>query len=247
MTAFNINDLPGRAADLLPRTLPVLPSSRRRHRRHTPRSTSLLCTLPLRPPVPAFATVLRAGRPLAPPLRRRTGGALCPAYYITPSSGLPAMAHRPPAPCPICGGRPVRKRPWLAGASIGACGIGASLRPANSREAYLKCHWCMTEYVDTGRDVRALLRGLHVERRAAFQVRCYYGRGMTARRLLAEHSTAVVRRVRSRRSILSVSVDGDELIACFLHGGVRTFGSLVRRDDGPGGTSRYAFRSLSRA
>ena len=69
---------------------------------------------------------------------------------------------------------------------------------------------------------------------------------MTARRLLAEHSTAVVRRVNSRRSIRSVSVDGDELIVCFLHGGVRTFGSFVRGDDGPGDTSRYAFRSLSR-
>lgn len=105
----------------------------------------------------------------------------------------------------------------------------------------------MTEYVDTGRDARALLRGLHVERRAAFQIRCYYGRGMTAHRLLAEHGTAVVRRVSGRRSFLSVSVDGDEVIACFLHGGVRTFGSLVMGDDGPGGTSRYTFRSLSRA
>ena len=130
---------------------------------------------------------------------------------------------------------------------MGVGSIGASLRPANSREAYLKCHGCMIEYVDTGRDARALLCGLRVEPRAAFQIRSYHGKGMTARRLLAEHSTAVVRRVRSRRSIFSVSVDGDELIACFLHGGVRTFGSLVRGDDGPGGTSRYAFRSLSRA
>ena len=127
----------------------------------------------------------------------------------------------------------------------GAGGIGASLRPASS-EAYLRCYGCMIEYVDTRRDVKTMLQGLQVERRAAFQVRSYYGRGMTARRLLAEHSTAVVRRVNGRRSILSVSVDGDELIACFLHGGVRTFGSFVKRDDGPGGTSYYAFRRLNR-
>ena len=129
------------------------------------------------------------------------------------------------------------------GASAG--GIGASLRPANS-EAYLRCYGCMIEYVDTGRDAKTLLHGLHVERRAAFQVRSYHGRGMTARRLLAEHSTAVVRRVRGLRSIFSMYVDGDELIVCFLHGGVRTFGSFVKRDDGPGGTSYYTFRRLNR-
>lgn len=130
------------------------------------------------------------------------------------------------------------------GASAG--GIGASLRLPGPRESYLKCYGCMIEYIDTKRDAKTVLRGLRVERRVAFQTRSYYGRGMTARRLLARHSTAVVRRVRTRRSILSVSVDVDELIICFLHGGVRTFGSFVRGDDGPGGTFRYAFRSLSR-
>lgn len=151
--------------------------------------------------------------------------------------------------CPFCGGRPVERGPWLEGAKIGASagGIGASLRLASSSEAYLKCYGCMIEYVDTGRDAKTLLPGLQVERRAALQIRCHYGRGMTASGLLARHCAAVVRRVRGRRSILSVSVDGDELIACFSRSGVRTFGSLVGEDDGLGGTSHYTFRGLSRA
>lgn len=130
------------------------------------------------------------------------------------------------------------------GASAG--GIGATLRLSGRGETYLKCYGCMIEYIDTGRDARTLLPGLEVERRAALQIQCYHGRGMTARDLLARHCTAVVRRARGRRSILSVSVDGDELIACFLHGGMRTSGSLVRKDDGPDGEPRYAFRRLSR-
>ena len=46
--------------------------------------------------------------------------------------------------------------------------------------------------------------------------------------LLLRHCTGMARRVRPRRSIATVSVDNSELFACFLHGGVRTFGSLVR-------------------
>ena len=102
----------------------------------------------------------------------------------------------------------------------------------------------MIEYVDTGRDARTLLPGLRVEPDVAFQMRCYYGKGMTARRLLARHSTAVVRRARGRRSILSVSVDESELIVCFLRGGTRTFGTFAREDGGPRGASRYAFTGL---
>ena len=153
-----------------------------------------------------------------------------------------------PSTCPFCGGRPVERGPWLAGTEMGASagGIGASLRLPGRRESYLKCYGCMIEYVDTGRDVKTLLPGLQVERRAALQIRCHYGRGMTASWLLARHCTAVVRRVSGLRSILSVSVDGDELIACFSRGGVRTFGSLVGEDDGLGGTSHYTFRRLSR-
>ncbi len=130
------------------------------------------------------------------------------------------------------------------GASAG--GIGATLRLSGRGETYLKCYGCMIEYIYTGRDARTLLPGLQVERRAALQIQCYHGRGMTARDLLARHCTAVVRRARGRRSALSVSVDGDELIACFVHGGVRTFGPLVRRDGGQGGASRYTLGGLSR-
>lgn len=130
---------------------------------------------------------------------------------------------------------------------MGAGPIGGSFRPANSREVYLQCRGCMIEYVDAARDIEAILRDLRVEQTVAFQMRCYYGEGMTARRLLAEHRTAVVRRVSGRRSIFSVYVDRGELIACFLYGGVRTFGSFAKGDDGPGGTPRYTFKGLSQA
>ena len=154
-----------------------------------------------------------------------------------------------PDPCPFCGGRPVKKRPWLAGARVGANagGIGGSFRLADSREAYLKCYGCMIEYVAAERDVKTILRGLRVERAADFQIRCYYGEGLTAADLLTRHRTAIVRRASRRRSVLSVSADRGELIICFLYNGVRTFGSFVKSSDGPGGASRYIFRGLSRA
>ena len=105
----------------------------------------------------------------------------------------------------------------------------------------------MISYVGAKRDIKTMLRGLRVERAVAFQVKCYYGRGMTAKRLLARHRTAVVRRVSGRRSALSVSASAGELIVCLRYRGIRTFGSLVKRDDGPAGASRYVFRGLSMA
>lgn len=156
----------------------------------------------------------------------------------------------PSGTCPFCGGSPVKKKPWLAGARIaaGAAGIGASLEAADPREEYLQCRGCMIEYVDAERDIETILQGLRVERAVAFQIRSYYGEGgPTAADLLARHCTAIVRRAAGRRSILSVSVDRGELIACFLYNGVRTFGSLVKSGDGPGGASRYVFRWLSKA
>lgn len=156
----------------------------------------------------------------------------------------------PSGTCPFCGGSPVKKRPWLAGTRIaaGAAGIGASLEAPDSREEYLQCRGCMIEYVDAERDIETILQGLRVERAVAFQIRSYYGEGgPTAADLLARHRTAIVRRAAGRRSILSVSVDRGELIACFLYNGVRTFGLLVKSGDGPDGASRYVFRWLSKA
>ena len=156
-----------------------------------------------------------------------------------------------PDTCPFCGGSPVKKRPWLARARIdasagaGAASIGGSFRPANSREEYLQCRGCMKQYVDAERDIETILQGLRVEPRMAFQIRRYYGRGPTATDLLTRHRTAIVREVGSRRSIFSVSLDKDKLLACFLYNRVRTFGPLVKSDDGPGGTSYYTIGGLS--
>ena len=105
----------------------------------------------------------------------------------------------------------------------------------------------MIECASAERDIETILRGLRVEHEVAFQMRCYHGEAMTVERLPAGCRTAIVRRANRRRSVLSVPVDGSELIVCFLHEGVRTFDSFVKTDDGPWGTSRYVFRSLSRA
>lgn len=156
-----------------------------------------------------------------------------------------------PDTCPFCGGNPVKKQPWLAGARIGAgagagaTSIGGSFRPANSREEYLQCRGCMRQYVDAERDIKTILRGLRVEPRVAFQIRRYYGRGPTATDLLTRHRTAIVRGVSGRGSIFSVSLDKDKLFVCLLYDGVRTHGPLVKSDDGPGGTSYYTFGGLS--
>ena len=208
------------------------------------------------PPLRPRPCALRLPQPLPAKLPGRAPR-LSVAHYITPTPYFPVMARNrrrrnrrlPSSPeCPFCGGLPVKKRPWLAGAkfSAGAAVISASasLRPPGPGEAYLKCHGCMIDYIDTGRDARTLLPGLRVEPDVYFQMRRYYGRSMTARRLLARHSTAVVRRARGRRSVLSASADASELIVCFLRGGTRTFGTFAREDGGPGGASHYTFTGL---
>lgn len=59
------------------------------------------------------------------------------------------------------------------------------------------------------------------------------------------YCTGMARRVRAGRSLASVSIVKDELLACFLYGGVRTFGSFVRRRRV--GVDRYVLRGLGRA
>lgn len=122
-----------------------------------------------------------------------------------------------------------------------------SLRPpAGPREAYLQCSGCMIERIDAKGDAKVMPRGTRVEPPAAFQVRCYCGRGMAARRPPARHATAIARRAARRRSIPSAAVDGDDLTACFLQGGVRMFGSLVRKEE-PNGAPHCTFRRPGRA
>ena len=185
-----------------------------------------------------------AARLVYPPRRRP---AASDPYLIR----LRAQARRvaDPAHCPFCGGRPAKRGTALDGVKIGfrAAGVEASIDAKGSGETYYRCNGCMIEYADAERDIETILRGLRVEHEVAYQIRAYYGDGPTATDLLTRHRTAIVRRAHRRRSVLSVSVDGGELIACFLYNGVRTFGTLARVDGGPGGTSHYVFRGLGRA
>ena len=153
-----------------------------------------------------------------------------------------------PRTCPFCGGRALRKRPALAGAKVSAAlaGTGASLEAPRSAP-YLHCNGCTFDFVRADRDVKTIAAGLHVDPRVAHQIRHYHGEGVTVSDLLDRSVIGMARRVHRLRSLVSVSVARDELLVCFLHGGIRTFGSFVKSDGGPGGTTRYTFRGLSRA
>lgn len=112
-------------------------------------------------------------------------------------------------------------------------------------ESYLRCHGCTMEFVRADRDVGNILAGLRVERRVAGRVRLYYGEGVTASDLLARHRTAMARKASRYRSLASVSVSKRELFVCFRRGGVRTFGSFVKKSSGGG--EYYVFTELSMA
>ena len=124
-------------------------------------------------------------------------------------------------------------------------GVGLSVK-ARSGETYLHCHGCTLDYVRADREVGTVAAGLLVEDRVRSQIKRYYGEGVTVSDLLLRHCTGMARRVRPRRSIASVYVDNSELFACFLRGGVRTFGSLVRRSGG-GEYDHYVLRGLGKA
>ena len=168
------------------------------------------------------------------------------AYYITPTPTLPVLDC--PDPSPFGCHRPAEKGKLLAGTETGAAtgGIVASLWPAGPRKAHKGRCGRMVEYTGTRRGAKARLPGPRVERLAAFQVRCCCGRGMAARRPPARHATAIASRAACCRSILSAAVDGDDLTAYFLPGGVSMFGSLARKE-GPGNTLRCALWRPGRA
>lgn len=155
-----------------------------------------------------------------------------------------------PDPCPFCGGRPVRKRPALDGARFGVrvAGTGASLRAKRSGESYLRCNGCGTEYVPAERDIENILSGLEVEPWVPPLIGLYHGEGVTVTDLLTAHRTAIVRKVHHYRSYVSVSTAKREIVICFRHNGVRTFGTFARRGGGRGGGGdRYVFRGLGMA
>lgn len=90
-----------------------------------------------------------------------------------------------------------------------------------------------------------MLPGMRMGQNIPLLVKHYYGDGVTVRALLTEHRTAMVRKVRSRLSFLSPSAARNELIMCFNHRAVRTFGSFRRRRGELG--YYYTFEELNRA
>lgn len=157
----------------------------------------------------------------------------------------------PSDPCPFCGGNPIRKRPLLDGATIDfrtAVGIDLSLT-LNSGESYLKCRGCTREYVPADRDVRSILHDLEVKDGVQDLIELYHGEGVTVADLVKNCRTGIVRKARRYRSYVSVSAARNEIIVCFLRGGVRTFGTFARKSGRPGGGGgdRYILKGLSRA
>ena len=149
--------------------------------------------------------------------------------------------------CPFCGGRAFPKRPLLDKMRLGGrvAGTGLSLR-ARSKETYLHCNGCTIDFVRADRDIKTIEAGLRIDPRAALQIKHYHGEDVTVYDLLHSCVTGMARMVRPGRSLASVSVDKDELLVCFLHRGIRTFGSLVRRRDRNGGY-HYVLTGLSKA
>ena len=155
----------------------------------------------------------------------------------------------PAAPCPFCGGRPIRKRPLLDGAKIAfhtALG-GASVEPEQSGETYLKCNGCAREFVPADRDIENILFGLRIEPSVPHLIRRYHGEGVTVTDLLTKHRTDIVRKAHHYRSRVSVSAVKNEIIICFRRRGVRTFGTFAQKSDKSGGANYYIFKGLSKA
>ena len=152
-----------------------------------------------------------------------------------------------PLTCPFCGGRASKKRPLLDKIRLGGrvAGTGLSLR-ARSKETYLHCNGCTIDFVRADRDIKTIEAGLRIDPRAASQIEHYHGGDVTVSDLLHSCVTGMARKVRPGRSLASVSVDKGELLVCFLHKGVRTFGPLVRRRDRNGGY-HYVLTGLSKA
>lgn len=211
-------------------------------RRRRPSSQGIHCAA--KPPV-AGARAPSRPRPRCPVEMRAPMRPLrAPSSLIITAPAAPSVDSA--LTCPFCGGRAHRVRPILAWARLGVTvgGTGGFLdirRP----ESYLRCHGCTMEFVRADRDVGNILAGLRVERRVAGRVRHYYGEGVTASDLLARHRTAMARRASRCRSLASVSVSRKELFVCFRRGGVRTFGSFVKRSSGDG--EYYVFTELSMA
>ena len=137
----------------------------------------------------------------------------------------------------------------MAGAKIGvkAAGTGASLKMKRSGESYLRCNGCAREYVPAERDIENILFGLEVEDRVPPLIVLYHGEGVTVTDLLTAHRTAIVRRAHRYRSLVSVSVAKREILICFCHRSVRTFGTFARKAGRFGRGDHYMFKGLNMA
>ena len=140
-------------------------------------------------------------------------------------------------------------RPALAAARIGVkvAGTGVSLRTRGSGESYLRCNGCAREFVPAERDIENILSGLEVEDRVPPLITLYHGEGVTVADLLTAHRTAIVRKAHRYRSLVSVSVAKREILICFCHRGVRTYGTFARRAGRSGRGDHYMFKGLNMA
>ena len=138
-------------------------------------------------------------------------------------------------------------RPALAGAriSVKVAGTGASLRTKGSGESYLRCNGCAREYVPAERDIENILSGLVVEDRVPPLITLYHGEGVTVTDLLTAHRTAIVRRAHRHRSLVSVSVAKKEILVCFRHKGIRTYGTFAYKAGRFGRGDHYMFKGLN--
>lgn len=147
--------------------------------------------------------------------------------------------------CPLCGGESIRRAPLLDRLKeAGVPAVGGSLKTRKSGEEYLKCHGCTAEFVHAKRDVKTVMNGLVVQENVPAQILHYYKRQIKVPDLLTKHRTAIIRRVHAKRSLLAVSAAKKELIICFMHRGVRTYGTFVRKND-PERGAHYVFTELS--
>ena len=137
----------------------------------------------------------------------------------------------------------------MAGARIGVqvAGTGASLETKESDTSYLRCDGCAREFVPAERDIGTILSGLRVDSRVPHLIGLYHGEGVTVTDLLTAHRTAIVRRAHQYRSLVSVSVAKKEILICFCHRGVRTYGTFARKAGRSGRGDHYMFKGLNMA
>ena len=215
--------------------------------------------LPPSPPPQGFACILRrtygdarrtgAFRPDRIP-RQMTQSAtrrrlIWPASIFTTAAAPSHVGEDDP--CPFCDGKTTRKKPAL-GQTKGTGmpgGTGAPPRTSRSKEPHLTCRDCTREFIRVDKDVKTIAAGLQVEARIAFRIKLYYGDDVTVNSLLAEHLTGMVKKTRDHRPYVQASLAKKELVICFCHNKVRTYGSFIREGGKPSG--HYVFKELSKA